>query len=101
MKLPEREQIDLLVYKSNVELITKCYDISKKYIHPFSFSVLPNNLFFNDESIDNFINSSMTLLNLMLNEFMDSNGLSDYKCNLLDNLLVGLMSAMTYNPPLL
>ena len=40
----------------------------------------------------------MTLLNLMLNEFMDSNGLSDYKCNLLDNLLVGLMSAMTNNP---
>jgi hypothetical protein len=101
MKLPEREQIDLLVYKSNVKLIAKCYDISKKYIHPVSFSVLPNNLFFEDEAIDNFINSSMTLLHLMLNEFMDSNGLAAYKCNLLDNLLVGVMSAMTNNPPLL
>jgi hypothetical protein len=101
MKLPERDQIDLLVYKSNIELIRKCYDISKKYIHPFSFSVLPNNLFFEDEAIDNFIHSSMTLLHLMLNEFMDSNGLAAYKCNLLDNLLVGVMSAMTNNPPLM
>jgi hypothetical protein len=90
-----------LINKSNIELITKCYNISRKYIHPISFSVLPNNLFFEDETIDNFINSSMTLLNLMLNEFMDSNKLSGYKCNLLDNLLVGVMSAVTNNPPLM
>jgi hypothetical protein len=100
MKLPERNKIDDLVYKSNNDLVRKCYDISKKYIHPFSFSIFPNNLYLHDGTIDNFIHSAMNLMHLLFQEFMRVNNLADYKCNLLDNLLIGLMDAMSYKPPL-